>query len=310
MSLLDDETYVYLDFTVPHLWLPRETCDRFESMFGLRYDSTSDLYLVNDTIHAELLARNPIITFGLGASTDPAGRVNIALPYAAFDLQASYPIYQEPTNYFPIRRANDSQYTLGRTFMQEAYIVVDHERGNFSVHQARFPPSNEQNIVAIYPKNHTNDITTNTPKNRLSTRYIVAIIVGVIGLIVLCATLTLVIRRRRKATRSNTVEETICSSPVVSNTEDKEGVNQAMSKEIYEICDGFRTDHRELDGDGKHELGCIPSELPGHVRVAELETHLSIDRVNLSASSAVTTNSMEKEEICDGSGIYKPNAFR
>jgi hypothetical protein len=254
---------------VPHLWLPREVCDRFESMFGLRYDNASDLYLVNDTIHAELLARNLIITFGLGASTDPAGRVNVALPYAAFDLQASYPIYQEPTNYFPIRRATESQYTLGRTFMQEAYIVVDHERGNFSVHQATFPPSNEQNIVAIYPKNRTNDLTTTTTKSHLSTKYIVAIVVGIIAFIVLSATLALAVRRWRKASRSNAVQETIGCPPVVSNIEDKEGVSQAMSKEVYEICDGFGT---ELEGDGKHELGCMPSELPDHMRVAELET--------------------------------------
>jgi hypothetical protein len=33
--------------------------------------------------------------------------------------------------------------------MQEAYLIVDFERGNFSLHQAVFPPSNQQKIVAI-----------------------------------------------------------------------------------------------------------------------------------------------------------------
>lgn len=148
---LDQPTYAQIDATVPHLWLPVKTCDRIAAAFRLQYDNSTDLYLVNDTTHEILLQKNPTITIGLGATADPAQRVNIVLPYNAFDLQASYPIYPNATNYFPIRRAyNDSMYTLGRTFLQEAYIKVDYERGNFSVHQALFPATTEkQQVVPI-----------------------------------------------------------------------------------------------------------------------------------------------------------------
>jgi len=64
---------------------------------------------------------NPSITFKLGYEIYGGQSINIVLPYAAFDLQANYPIYPKATNYFPIRRAsNNTQYVIGRTFLQEA----------------------------------------------------------------------------------------------------------------------------------------------------------------------------------------------
>ena len=49
--------------------------------------------------------------------------MDIVLPYASFDLLASYPRVLNATKYFPLKRAaNESQYTLGRTFLQEAYV--------------------------------------------------------------------------------------------------------------------------------------------------------------------------------------------
>jgi hypothetical protein len=143
-----------IDSSVPHLWLPRAICDQMELALGLSYDNQSDLYLVNDTIHTQLQSSNPTFTFKIGEKAfDDGNGTNIELPYAAFDLQVGWPIYSENQNYFPIRRAaNDTQYRLGRALLQEAYIVVDYERRNFTISQALFPdPLPEQRIVAIPP---------------------------------------------------------------------------------------------------------------------------------------------------------------
>lgn len=91
---------------------------------GLTFDNRTERYLVNDTTHTKLLQLNPSITFKLSVNATGGTTLNLNFPYAAFDLQASYPIYSNRTNYFPLRRAfNDSQYTLGRTFLQEAYVL-------------------------------------------------------------------------------------------------------------------------------------------------------------------------------------------
>jgi hypothetical protein len=153
------------------MWLPEDVCDRFEKSFGLTYDNMTDLYTINDTMHKQMLDLDPSITISLGESSDPAKRVNIVLPYGAFDVQASYPYYKDAVNYFPLRRAqNDTQYTLGRVVLQEMYLVTDYSRGEFSVHQALFPGTNEeQQITPIYvpgeePKPEpTADKPSNTP---------------------------------------------------------------------------------------------------------------------------------------------------
>ena len=79
------------------------------------------------------------------------------MPYAAFDLEVSYPIYRNGTkNYFPIRRAtNMSKYALGRAFLQEAYIGVDYESTSFSIHQA-LPQSDipDPDIIPNHPGTH------------------------------------------------------------------------------------------------------------------------------------------------------------
>jgi hypothetical protein len=88
----------------------------------------------------------------LGSNTStPAQNVNITFPYAAFDLTASSPLVDNTTRFFPLKRAvNESQYTLGRAFFQEAYVIADYERGNFSVSACKWN-SQPQNLVPILP---------------------------------------------------------------------------------------------------------------------------------------------------------------
>lgn len=110
----------FVDSTVPYLYLPLDVCKKFEAAFGLTWNSEVQAYLVNDTLNDSLKALNASVTFTLGTLTT-TNTVDISLPYAAFDLIADYPLMPQKTRYFPlVRAANDSQYTLGRTFLQEA----------------------------------------------------------------------------------------------------------------------------------------------------------------------------------------------
>lgn len=121
IGLLPKGIFTSIDSSVPEIWLPVEACSLFESSFGLTYDPHTDRYLVNDSIHTQLQSLNPKLTFQLGNTVYGGENVQITLPYASFDLQASYPIYPNLTNYFPLRRAaNNSQYVIGRTFLQES----------------------------------------------------------------------------------------------------------------------------------------------------------------------------------------------
>lgn len=105
---------------MPYLYLPLDVCEKFEAAFGLTWNTDVQAYLVNDTLNNRLKAQNPSVTFTLGTLAT-TNTVDISLPYAAFDLTADYPLMLNKTRYFPLVRAvNDSQYTLGRSFLQEA----------------------------------------------------------------------------------------------------------------------------------------------------------------------------------------------
>lgn len=123
ITLLQDPIYAFIDSTDPSLWLPAEACRLFEQAFGITVDNTTGLYLVNDSLHSDLLATDAEVTFQLSDSLTGGESVAITLPYSAFALQATYPKVENTSYYFPLREAaNETQYTLGRAFLQEAYV--------------------------------------------------------------------------------------------------------------------------------------------------------------------------------------------
>lgn len=124
-ELLSNGILAFVDSTVPHIWLPVSACQAFEKAFGLVYDKISDLYLVNDALHNTLLAQNASLTFVVGNDIKGGETVSITFSYLSFDLEASYSYLNATTRYFPLRRASDdTQYTLGRTFLQESQVPL------------------------------------------------------------------------------------------------------------------------------------------------------------------------------------------
>lgn len=119
--LLSEGINVLVDSTVPYLWLPETVCQAFEQAFDISWNPISNVYLVNETLHDKLVERNASVVFQLADSLTGGPSINITLPYASFDLNASYPLVKSQSRYFPLQRANDdTQYTLGRTFFQES----------------------------------------------------------------------------------------------------------------------------------------------------------------------------------------------
>lgn len=120
-TLLSDPINIMIDSTDPNIWLPDSAVNAFESAFGLEIDNTTGLYLINDTHRESLRTTDAHVSFRLSDVLEGGATVSIDLPFDAFDLQAEYPLVENTTYYFPLKRASDStQYTLGRTFLQEA----------------------------------------------------------------------------------------------------------------------------------------------------------------------------------------------
>lgn len=213
-QLLDRDIIVYIDTTIPHIWLPTQVCENFERIFGLVWNPKVGLYLVNETLHSTLLVDNPTITFTIGSSVSRGETVEIELPYGAFDLEAREILDLNGTSsgtsrYFPLQRAqNDTQYALGRAFLQQAYMIVDYDRNNFSVSQAVFPDTGitERRVPILDPSqtgaaNSTSSSSQDRSKS-LGTASLVGIVIGIIVVALIAVATALLYIQRRRSHRS------------------------------------------------------------------------------------------------------------
>ncbi|MCJ1424343.1 hypothetical protein MMC29_002230 [Sticta canariensis] len=239
-NLLPSGIMAYIDSTVPEIWLPVEACLAFEKAFKLTYDEKSSLYLVDEDLHDSLLAQNANVSFTLGLTDTGGETISITLPYHSFDLQVSPPVagVDSASRYFPIRRAeNDTQYTLGRTFFQEAYLIVDWERKNFSLSQCIFKDNSPQKLVAIEAAPAASAAVMPTPKASSGHGKTVGIAVGVTVSVVVVAVLVAVgfcLRRRRKpAAKANSSK----SHESLANVQQRPSAKELIAKEnaIYEV---------------------------------------------------------------------------
>ena len=263
MSLLSngDAIVTTIDSTTAQMWLPQNVCDLFAEAFGLRYDSYTGLYLVNNTMHSQLKQSNPSVTFTIGSTDSSSETTNIVLPYAAFDLQAGIPLFNFTTNYFPLRvAANASQQVLGRAFLQEAYIFVDWERNNFTIGQAIHQNSTTNIVTVLSP-----EYNTSSSDSGLSTGAIAGIAVGGVAAIALIGGIIafFFIRKRRANRQPNEkllgeLSDTSMPPPEI------------MSENVYELQEGENSKH-ELDVSQRIYAKHAPQELQGESFERELE---------------------------------------
>ncbi|KAL6874814.1 aspartic peptidase domain-containing protein [Trichoderma novae-zelandiae] len=209
---------MFIDSSVADIYLPLAACQAFETAFGLKYNSTLDMYLVSDSLHSSLVDSNPSVTFTITTAITGGSTFNITFPYASFDLQATPPLVKKASRYFPLKRAaNETQYILGRTFLQEAYLIVDYERGNFSVHPRVWNASAESNIVTILPLGARASVPNTGSSHSLSGGAIAGIVIGVCIVIAAAALAALrylvVTRRTKKTTDSGEIEIAAMSAP-------------------------------------------------------------------------------------------------
>ena len=216
--LPDGSISIFIDSTVPELWLPESACAAFEKAFGIEFDDDYNRYLITSKQREALLAQDAKITFKIGPKPSGGDTVDITLPYSAFDLQVQWPIVANPNTsyYFPLQKAaNDTQYTLGRTFLQEAYLIADYERQNFSVSQCSWDRGKilSQNLVSILsPNANITNSTSGSYGHKKSSHQVLAmgaivgVSVGVGGLVSILALILFFFRRRKKLEKRRLAE--------------------------------------------------------------------------------------------------------
>jgi hypothetical protein len=169
---------------------------------------------LNESSHETNLRENRSVTFTISDADGDGQRLNVTFLYQAFDLQLSYPSINElntSIRYFPIRRTLHQEiYMLGRAFLQEVYIIMDYQRGNFSLFEAAFGGNSRVTAIAAELEGNPGNTTTASLQrtHRLSTGAYAGIGVGsAIGILLLGAA-ALVWRRRSRSLNSSEAEAT------------------------------------------------------------------------------------------------------
>jgi len=151
-----------------------------------------------------------------------------------------YPYYNSTTSYFPIRRAaNETQYVLGRAFLQEAYVIVDWERQNFTLGPSLHRNGVSNNIVPILSP----DAITPKSSGGLGSGAIAGIVIGAVAAFVIAILLGWFVWRRRQRLRG----------PM--------GTLTAMEEQTVDGKGGKEVSI-ESDGDSSAHMACKQSSLP------------------------------------------------
>lgn len=255
-----------IDSTVSQLWLPNSTCDALATALGLIFHEATGLYYLNETTHSRLVQLNPEFTFTI-SDESLNETTNIVLPYAAFDLMVGPPVYAGAVRYFPIRRSADElQNTLGRAFLQEAYLVVDWERKSFRVGQALHNDRKSRHIVPISavpsPEHHPSGLSTGS---------IIGIAVGLsLGFILSLSVLFYIWWRRRRTQKAKRLTDTTVVAPLEDHEKETEVMEQRWS-ELHE--ESVYKTTPELHGEAvfSQAMSTPVHELMGDNTHAELE---------------------------------------
>ena len=288
-SLLPTPDLYLIDSTVSQNYLAQDACQAFEKAFNLTVDNGTGLYLLSEAQHAHLTKLNPNITFTLGQEKIGGPTVDITFPYAAFDLNVSYPIARNTTRYFPIVQAtNSSQYTLGRQFLQEAYIEIDYQRQNFSVYQRTWNLNTQKHVVSINPPNNINSSSTSgaspvgssTPKKSsgIGTGAIVGIVVGAVAILIIVGGFFLLRRQRKRkaaereaAAIAAAVENDRKDPPVIPDPYAKksDGITELDSPQIK--TPELHAEHHFAGGEMDSSQVVPTPEMEGDALIYELE---------------------------------------
>lgn len=245
--LQSSQISMFIDSSVAELYLPLDACHAFEKAFGLTYNSTLGMYLVSDSLHSKLTSENPSVTFTITTAITGGSTFNITFPYASFDLQANPPLVKKASRYFPLKQAaNETQYVLGRTFLQEAYLIVDYERGNFSVHPRVWNASAVSNVVTILPLGAKASVPNTGSSHSLGGGAIAGIVIGVC--VVIVAVAVAILRYLVLSRRKNAAAETVATEAPAMTVADASAVvsPEPPKSATAEISPGGL---RELQGD-------------------------------------------------------------
>ena len=209
-----DAAFFRIDSTTPYLWLPEKATKRFEEIFNVIYNENLNLYTypaastqttlqnLNMTFKftlSDLIENGQEITIPISGQAFTTSSLQLSYGYPGLNISAGSP----GIPYLPVRRANSSnEYIIGRSFLQEAYLIVNYEKGSFTLSEAKFSQDAvmKKNLVNINTDHPDDDTPVEpAPNSGISTGAWIGIGIGIAAFItIVIGTIAILYFRKRR----------------------------------------------------------------------------------------------------------------
>jgi hypothetical protein len=141
---------------VPHLYLPRDTCDAIASHLPVTYSPEFNLYLwnTNDQAYEDIISSPHHLSFTFSSDDDDNSNSKdktINVPFALLNLTLTSPIVSSATQYFPCKpwTPDTTGYTLGSAFLQAAFLAQNWQTNKLFLAQAPGPRLQSASVQKI-----------------------------------------------------------------------------------------------------------------------------------------------------------------
>ncbi|KAH9904018.1 acid protease [Xylariomycetidae sp. FL2044] len=140
---------ISVDGCSPYLSLPKSTCDAITSHLPVTYNEGLGLYLwdVTDPKYSQIVSSASALGFTFLGSSNKQN-INISVPFRHLNLTLNAPLVENPQPYFPCYTGTD-RYTLGRAFLQDAFVGANWGAKTWWLAQAPGPNIPSPSVVEI-----------------------------------------------------------------------------------------------------------------------------------------------------------------
>lgn len=118
-----------MNTAAPYMYLPNSTCAAITRDLPVTYSAKYGLHFwnVEDPRYTAIITSPTYLSFDFRTSGKP---LTVKVPFRLLNLTLDAPLIDTPTSYFPCTTPQNSpSYSLGRAFLQAAFIGVDWQEG-------------------------------------------------------------------------------------------------------------------------------------------------------------------------------------
>ncbi|KAI1375735.1 acid protease [Hypoxylon crocopeplum] len=149
-SITSGGLQVSVDGCSPYLSLPKSTCDAIAKNLPVDYNQESGLYFwkTDDPKYTQIVNSASVLEFVFIGDSNTKN-VTISVPFRHLNLTLTAPLIDKPTQYFPCYTGPFKSYTLGRAFLQDAFVGANWGAKSWWLAQAPGPNIPSPSVVEL-----------------------------------------------------------------------------------------------------------------------------------------------------------------